>query len=381
MKSVFPQEIINVSVESHFARFSKKSYLLYITILLFIVGSILALFIIKTEITIQSRGVFRASTESVEIIAPVIAKVNKTKLSENKWVEKGDTLVWLDHKKQDDRISYLNQHILENVSFITDLEAMLNYKYSGLETNLYKAVHTQYRQKLIDYDLEIALFQNSYDRTKKLFDKKVIPATEIEQEQFQLEKIKEEKKNFVRENRNEWHGQIVKYQQLNSNYKSEIESLKNDIKNYTILAPKSGHIANFSGIHAGSYVSIGQSIAMISPFDIILAEHLVPPKDIGYLRRSMPVIFQIDAYNYHQWGLATGTIMDISNEIYLVNNQPYFKVRSSIDQTHLVLKNGYKGELKKGLTVTARFLVTERSVAQLIFDKTDNWLNPKLISE
>jgi hypothetical protein len=58
-----------------------------------------------------------------------------------------------------------------------------------------------------------------------------------------------------------------------------------------------------------------------------------------------------------------------------------FKVRSSLDQSFLALKNGYRGELKKGLTVTARFRVTKRTLAQLLFDKTDNWLNPKIIKE
>jgi len=70
--------------------------------------------------------------------------------------------------------------------------------------------------------------------------------------------------------------------------------------------------------------------------------------------------------------------MDISNEVYLLNDQPFFKVRCSLDEQYLVLGNGFKGNLKKGLTTTARFQITKRSIAQLLFDKADDWLNPKL---
>ncbi|WP_449436777.1 hypothetical protein [Pedobacter steynii] len=59
--------------------------------------------------------------------------------------------------------------------------------------------------------------------------------------------------------------------------------------------------------------------------------------------------FQIDAFNYNQWGLAEGKVLDISDDIIIINNnQPVFKVKCSLDQNYLILKNGYKGYLKKG---------------------------------
>ena len=43
-------------------------------------------------------------------------------------------------------------------------------------------------------------------------------------------------------------------------------------------------------------------------------------------------------------------------------------------------KNGYKGDISKGMTLTARFLIANRSLWQLLYDKVDNWLNPKFKS-
>ncbi|RIJ46174.1 HlyD family efflux transporter periplasmic adaptor subunit [Maribellus luteus] len=381
MNPIFPPEIIKASVESHFSRFSKNSRLIYFVVLLVFCLVIVSMFFIKTEITVQGRGIFRSSSESVSIVSPVVAEVKKTVLRENQSVRKGDTLVWLDYEKIEKRIVHIENLILENEAYLNDISRMLEYKYSALETDLFCSTHSSYRQKLKEYNLNIGLQEKVYSRAKQLFDKQVIPIAELEEKEFALHKIREDLKNYIQSTRNEWESLAVSYRLENKKYMSEIVNLQNDKKNFIITAPESGHITNYSGIKVGSFVTTGESIAEISPDGEILAEHLVSPKDIGYLQVYMPVIFQIDAYNYNQWGLASGRIIEISNEIYVVNNQPFFKVRSSLDQSHLSLKNGYKGSLKKGLTVTARFKVTKRTLAQLLFDKTDDWLNPKIISE
>ena len=88
--------------------------------------------------------------------------------------------------------------------------------------------------------------------------------------------------------------------------------------------------------------------------------------------------FQLDAFNYNQWGLVKGKIEEISSDLIAVNDQPVFKIRCSLENEFLLLKNGYKGNLKKGMTLTGRFSLTERTLWQMLFDKVDNWLNPKL---
>jgi HlyD family secretion protein len=39
-------------------------------------------------------------------------------------------------------------------------------------------------------------------------------------------------------------------------------------------------------------------------------------------------------------------------------------------------RNGVKGNLKKGMTFQARFILTKRSLFQLLYDKADDWMNP-----
>jgi len=212
-----------------------------------------------------------------------------------------------------------------------------------------------------------------------LYQKEVIPLAEIEQKEYELDQIREEQQLFVRQARNEWQKEQTEYQLQNRNYKNEIAGFTSELEKYYITAPISGFISGYSGVQSGSFLTVGQSIATLSPDDRLIAESLVSPKDIGYLKPGMEVIYQVDAFNYNQWGLASGEILDISKEIFLANNQPHFKVRSTIHESFLSLKNGTKGELKKGLTTTTRFKLTKRTLAQLLFDKADDWLNPKII--
>src|SRR5690606_25179151 len=108
----------------------------------------------------------------------------------------------------------------------------------------------------------------------------------------------------------------------------------------------------------------------------MVVETYILPKDIGYLKVGTSVTLQIDAYNYNQWGMASGSVTSISADVFTDNGQPYFKVRCALNEDKLVLKNGYEGKLKKGMTLQARFFVTKRTLFQLLYDKADDWLNP-----
>jgi HlyD family secretion protein len=75
-------------------------------------------------------------------------------------------------------------------------------------------------------------------------------------------------------------------------------------------------------------------------------------------------------------GFATGKIPTIVNDVQMINNTPMFKVFCTLNQDFLQLKSGFKGQLKKGMLVNARFEITERTLFDLLYDKMDDWVNP-----
>ncbi|MBW6536268.1 MAG: HlyD family secretion protein [Mariniphaga sp.] len=383
MESIFPQEIIRNSAENHFFKFSRKTSIIYSFTIGILSLAIVLLFIVKTEVTVLSRGLIRSAGEPVPITSPVNAEVIETTIKENGFVNTGDTLLWLNKEKHEEQILHLQNLISENNGYLNDIRTLLvNSSFSsGLKTELFKRICDEYRQKISEFNIEIELLQKNYNRTQMLFNKNVVPQTELEDKEYVLAKKLEEKEVFIKLNMNKWQQLANEYILLNKKYQNEITGLRKDIENYYILAPHTGYITNYSGILPGNFVTPGQIIGVISPSDSLITEHLIPPEDIGYLKIGMPAIFQVDAYNYSQWGFATGNIIEISKEVYIIENRPFFKVRCKMNEQYLSLKNGYKGELKKGLTTTTRFKVTERTIAQLLFDKADNWLNPNVLNE
>ena len=54
----------------------------------------------------------------------------------------------------------------------------------------------------------------------------------------------------------------------------------------------------------------------------------------------------------------------------------YGAANNEIDKDYLILKNGYKGFIKKGMVATVHFMLTKQSLFHLLYQKMDNWINP-----
>ena len=93
---------------------------------------------------------------------------------------------------------------------------------------------------------------------------------------------------------------------------------------------------------------------------------------------GMPVNVQVESFNYNEWGTLPGKVKEISSD-FLTDNQgnSFYKVKCEMEQDYLTLKNGQIGKLKKGMTVSAHFMVTRRSLFDLLYQKIDNWANPR----
>ncbi len=126
----------------------------------------------------------------------------------------------------------------------------------------------------------------------------------------------------------------------------------------------------------GSYVQQGEQLAVLSADSNLIPGCDATPGDIGLITKDMKVRFQVDAFNYNEWGMIEGVVLDVADDFVLIQNQPMFKIRCKLNTTELQLKNGYKGKLKKGMSVRGVFVVARRSLLQLLYDNLDDWLNP-----
>lgn len=152
--------------------------------------------------------------------------------------------------------------------------------------------------------------------------------------------------------------------------------LQQNQSQYLLIATTTGTLVVPEGITQGTWVYAGQEVADLSPEGTLMVEAYVPSHKVGEVFPNTPARFQIDAFNYHQWGSINGKIESLGKDVEILNNQPVFKVYCTLDQTQLSLPNGVTGQLQKGLTFTALFYQNRRSIFDLLFDDINDWINP-----
>ena len=219
--------------------------------------------------------------------------------------------------------------------------------------------------------------QNTFNRNKTLYDKGIIARAEFEKHEFELKLATQTLQSLVSQQKASWQNQKRELDDQVKNINGTVAKIKTEKNNYFVLSPIDGTIENSAGLQQGSFVNAGQSIANISPSNNLIVECSVAPNDIGLIRKNQAVKFQFDAFNYNQWGLADGNVYQINNNITFQDKSAFFVVRCKLKNNILQLKSGYKATIGKGMTLTTRYIITRRSLFELLFDKVDDWLNPK----
>lgn len=381
MPQIFPPEIIENTVECYHARISTRSKAIYGLILLMILLVIVSLPLVQVDISSQSRGVIRSPYENTTIQSALYGEVTSYRMLENKTVQKGDTLIILNSDKLNEQIALANKKIHENDLFISDIACLLSAKYNQLLTLKYRGEYYRYQSKLKEQQISVSYLRKELVTQKTLADQKVISNFDYLQSKNNYEKSNEQLKALEQDYQTNWIAEQTTLNQQNNELASNIKQIEKEKQQYIILAPMSGSLVQVAGFQKGNFISPGQNLAYISTNNLLLAECYISPSDIGYIRQNQPVTFQFDTFNYRDWGMMQGKVSQLLNDVVLIDQKPMFRVRCALNKNSLQLKNGYRGNIQKGLTFTARFKLNRRSLWQLLFDKVDNWLNPKLIAE
>jgi multidrug resistance efflux pump len=293
-------------------------------------------------------------------------------------VNKGDTLLLINNLVITQKISTTESLLTETKSFVEDLKLLSNQKKNAnkLRSLKYKQEYNFYQQKLSELNTRFQKIKEDYNRNQKLFDKGVIAKVELNNSKLEYDLSLNAIYQYKKQQYSSWQAELV-------NHQNQLKELENnqvqleETNNLSIIkAPVSGTLLNVKGIEKGSFIQNGIQLAEISPLSELIVECYINPIDIGLLKKESKVNFQISAFNYNQWGVVNGKIIEIGNDVEMINNTPMFKVLCSLDQNFLQLKNGFKGQLKKGMFVNARFELTERTLFDLLYDKMDDWLNP-----
>lgn len=354
-------------------------FMIYRVILFLVIVFLFSLPLIKIPISASAIGVIRSSKENTKLISVVNGRVVFNKLEKNnQQITKGDTLLVVTAEILDTQKQLQQNQSTDYKNQLSDLSKITKGIYTNLQTGQYQKEVVALQEHIAQIQSQLSLAKKDLDRTQLLFNQGVISQSEYDKVFYHHKGLQNQITNIKEQKDAQWQVQKLEIEKQLRSLDSEIQRLNQEQKNYVVIAPISGKITNFSGIQEGNFIIQGQNIAEISPDISLIAECSVAPKDIGFIYQGQKVKFQIDTYNYNQWGFVEGKVTDIDRNI-IVNQQTgqaFFRVLCSMDKNYLQLKNGYKGNIDKGMTLTGRFHLTDRTLWQLLFDRVDDWFNP-----
>ena len=371
---------------------STRSQLIYTTILVAVLGAVAALPFIYVDVSVRAGGLVRPVTERSEVKAHLSGIISVLYVREGHAVRAGQPLLRLRSEVLDTKFRLVALQQAEKQTYIQDLLRLTNLSDEqllttpdraaalGLRSPLYRQQYEQFRFLSRENQQTKAKRQRELETSQKLLTDKVIARLEHEDNEFAWQSAVAQHQTMIERQRAEWQQALTQHQLQLTELQAQERQFRQEQAQYTLNAPVGGTISQLTGRYAGSVVQAGDVVALVSPDSTLIVECYVPPKDIGLLREGQAARFQVEAFDYNQWGMVEGEVIEVANDFTLVDNQqPAFKVRCRLRQSFLQLKNGYRGYLKKGMTVQARFAITRRSLFQLLYDQADDWLNPNQV--
>lgn len=360
--------------------FSNTKYVSYFLVVLglFFSSAFVTLFI-KTNISIKVSGVVRPRQEKSEVRIAVSGVLDSIGVNEYDRITKGVFIALIRDdsylQKKADYVSQIKFH-QEVMLDITKMRDHLSLLPEQIKTPNYRQQFVRFLYQLDELNATIKKTSKELDDSRVLFRDKVISSKELFDKEIEYERLVASLEAFKKSQIATWQGDYLQHKLDKEKLQVQLNQLSIERNRFYVYAPISGVVQNIQSHYPGTYIAAGETLCTISPETTLIGECFVNTRDVGLLKIGQQTQFQIDAFDYNYFGILTGKIISIDNDFTIVDNKPVFKVRCSFDTTQLHLKNGYKGELKKGLSFQARFIVAERTLWQLLFDKIDDWLNP-----
>lgn len=384
---IHPAAVIEHTTEAYLPQVTVRGQIIYCAVGLSILLTLAALPFLHTEVSVQSNGIVRPVAERHELRPLVAGTVAEVLVRDNQPVQLGqpvlrlqtdvlETKLRLNHSQQTEKT--LNLHDLERIVGASRADLLT---VAGLRSPVVRQQYEQFRFLLTENTQTQSKRKRELDVTRQLYKDKVLARQEFEDKEYAFKTTLAQYDSQIERQLSEWQSVLTQHRLALDELHAQERQLLTERDLYTIKAPVAGTISQLNGRYPGSYVQPGEVLGVVSPDSNLLVECYVSPRDIGLLRPGMTARMQIDAFDYNQWGLAQGKITEVSNDITVIDDgtaarTPVFRVKCQLDQNYLTLKAGYQGFLKKGMTLRARFIVTRRSLFDLLYDKADDWLNP-----
>jgi HlyD family secretion protein len=381
-----PAHLAEHTVESLYAGQGRERPWTYRVLLLAVVGTLATLPFINVDVSVRAPGMVRPATERVELRLAAGARIERVLARDNETVEAGQVLLVLSTAELDERLAHNHTLQVEHAALQAGLVSLLT-AISAREESVTAVLPADLRQELAQYQVQLGSYHLAENKARgelarytALADKGIATPQELENARYESDRLRTESHLLTEQVCTRWQARLREESATLAELALEAQRLGEERGGYILRAPARGTLLGFTGWSPGGYVTAGQLLGAVSPADSLVVEARVASRDVGQVRVGQPARLQVDAFPYTEWGTLDGVVTAISGDWVgggeAANTPPSFKVMVRPAKLQLSLPGGAHAELKKGLTLSARFLVARRSLFQLLYDDASAWLNP-----
>jgi multidrug resistance efflux pump len=428
-RQLFSGDIVAHTVESVVALDTEwRLRALYFTTLLICVAAIAAIFVVKVDVSAMGAGLIRPLTDKMEITSPLAGQVVEIIGRADLRVERGDRLMVLStasleaslasNRAEQERavrelhdldflVGLLGQHKshgsepdalpsgkpgIESVSVRhekrVDLEPKENLLIRPVSANpppenllqspVFAKDYASYLAEADELRSNREQAEHELRRYETLYLSNTVSGQDVDQRRYELQQAKLREETARKQRVTRWQAEFAARSRALDNLTAEAVRIREEMANCTIKAPADGTLVDFTPLASGAFVQQGQRLGDLSPDDALIAEVYVSPRDVGQIQPGQEVRMQIDAFHYTEWGMLRGTVKRVADDFTMRGNvsQPVFRVFVAPESLELVMRNGLRAEVRKGMTLQARFVIARRTLFSLLYERASRWMNP-----
>ncbi|KAA8997928.1 HlyD family efflux transporter periplasmic adaptor subunit [Paenibacillus spiritus] len=153
---------------------------------------------------------------------------------------------------------------------------------------------------------------------------------------------------------------------------SNVDQLKLEIGNHTLVSPIDGTINVIKEINAGDVVQPGEPLMAIIPMNESMYKMslAVPNSEAGKIKVGDPVKFNFAAFPKQSFGSLSGTITSIGTDsVIQQDGLSYYLVEAALPNKYLKNHKGERGEVRLGMEAQAYILTDTKRIIDFVLEK------------
>ena len=385
------------TVESLMLMHSGRGRITYWIFLLGLIALIVALPLVSVEVSVGASGLVTSSTERIPIYAPADGYIKEVRAHENQEVRRGDVLLVLESRVLLEKIALNHAQRDDLEKQLADIKMLLSAihgagssepdnadnlsldasKITAFQTAQYLGQYDLLNTQITANDIQLARNEREYKRALALHDQRLISDHDLDESKFACDTTTTAGQQLLRGSMSNWRTSQLSVESAITANLGEAAQLDQQRDIYTIRASADGVLMGFTGMSAGNYIIAATKLGDLSPHGDLVVDAYVLPKDISAVRLGQLVQVQVDSFPYTEWGTLKGHVAEISPDLVQNGQQFAFKIVVALDGATLESPATGKVNVGKGMTSQVQFLMQPRTLLQLLYQKSSQWLDPR----